>query len=69
MTPHELWCIEETLTAAVAVIESYEDREDFLTRLRLRTLLTQLDDAIDRVEYAQIELVRAEAENDSEHTA
>lgn len=69
MTPHEIWIVEETLTAAVAVIESYEDREDFLTRLRLRTLLVQLDNAIDLVKYAQFELARTEAENDSRHPA
>ena len=61
MTPHELWLVAQTLTAAVAAIESYEAREDFLTRLRLRTLLAEMDEAIDLVEYAERELARAEA--------
>lgn len=47
MTPHELWLVAQTLTAAVAAIESYEAREEFLTRLRLRTLLAEMDEAID----------------------
>jgi len=63
MTPRELWRIAATLNAAVDVIESFEERADFLTQLKLRTLLTELDDV---VEIVELETYYAEHVGDDE---
>lgn len=53
MTPFELWTVAQTLSAAVAAIESYEDQADFAAKLRLRDLLAAMDAALDLVEFEE----------------
>ena len=52
MTPFELWTVAQTLSAASAAIESYEDQADFAAKLRLRDLLAA-EAALDLVEFTE----------------
>ena len=62
MTEYELSFIENALTAAAGFIERCADREDGLNKLRLRSFLADLDEAIDIINETQYELIDTEIE-------